>query len=200
MFMSFCFPCDVWSADSIEMFDKYNLKIGSWNIGGNAKVKCEHDDVTWIIKSHDIFAILESWLDHEESCPRIENYINFRSERKKKSKAKRNSGGMIIYCPKTLSKGIRKIKSSSQDILWLQLDRSFWAAEWFIHLCSIPSTRVICVYQKHWYLPRFFQWNRLLFHTGKCCGHWRPKRPSWHQSGDTDGIKFWSWYPGAWNC
>ena len=118
------------------MFDKYNLKIGSWNIGGNAKVKCEHDDVTPVIKSHDIFAILESWLDHKEPCPPIENYNNFRSERKKKSKAKRNSEGMIIYCRKTLSKGIRKRKSSLQDILWLQLDRSF---------LGLPNDLYICV-------------------------------------------------------
>ena len=69
IFMSFCFPCDVWSADPIEKFHKYNLKIGSWNIGGDAKVKCEHEDVTRVIKSHDIFAILESWLDHEDLCP-----------------------------------------------------------------------------------------------------------------------------------
>ena len=99
-------------------------------------MKCEHRDVIRVIEKHDIFAILESWLDPEDACPKIKDYVNFRSERKKKQKAKRNSGGIIIYCHKTVSKGIRKIKSSSQDILWLELDRLYF---------GLPNTLYICV-------------------------------------------------------
>jgi len=117
------------------MYSKYNLKIGSLNIGGNAKVKCQSADIADIIKQHDIFAILESWLDTNDSCPTIDGYVNFRSDRKKKRKAKRNSGGIIIYCRSNIVKGLSKIASSSNDILWLKFDSLFFGFPNDLYLC-----------------------------------------------------------------
>ena len=106
---------------TLVMFDKYNLKLGCLNIAGNANVKCRNDDIIRMISRYDIFAVLESWLDPENACPLINGFANFRSERKKKCKAKRNSGGLIIYCRQELVKGVTKIKSSSLDMIWLKL-------------------------------------------------------------------------------
>ena len=117
------------------MFQKYNLKVGSLNIGGNAKLKCTDNDVINVIQRHDIFAILESWLDPDDACPTIPGYANFRTERKKKCKARRNSGGIIIYCRKEIIKGITKFKSASQDILWLKLDRSYFGLAQDTYIC-----------------------------------------------------------------
>ena len=84
------------------------------------------------IKKYDVFVILESWLDHEDPCHPIKKDINFKSERKK-SKAKRNFGG--IYCRKALFNAFHKIKTSSQDILLLQLDRAFFALPNDLYIC-----------------------------------------------------------------
>ena len=75
------------------MFEKYNLTIGCLNIGGSVKIKCAHNDIMKLIKNHyifNIFAILESWSEPEESCPTIDGYADFRSERKRKCRAKLN--------------------------------------------------------------------------------------------------------------
>ena len=60
---------------------------------------------------HDIFAIIESWLDPGEGVPKIDGYTSIRSDRKKNSKAKRTSGGLIIYYKNNISNGIEKIAS-----------------------------------------------------------------------------------------
>ena len=56
---------------------------------------------------------------------------------------------MIIYCRKTLSKGIRKIKSSSQDTLWLQLDRSFFGLPNDLYICVAYLPPESSVYAKN---------------------------------------------------
>ena len=81
------------------------------------KMKCAHNDIMKLIKNHDIFAVLESWLEPEESCPTIDGYANFRSKRKRKCRAKLNLGGIIIYCHKSLVKGITKMQGISPDTL-----------------------------------------------------------------------------------
>ena len=74
------------------MYSRYNMKIGCHNIGGNAKLKCQTPDIIDIINKHDLFAVMESWLDRDDSCPVVNGYTNFRSDRKKKRKLKRGSG------------------------------------------------------------------------------------------------------------
>ena len=70
------------------MYRKCNLKIGCINIGGNAKMKCTNPDIIDIIKRHDIFIVIETWLGSQDACPQIKGYMNFRSERKKIVKRK----------------------------------------------------------------------------------------------------------------
>ena len=72
------------------------LQLGSLNIQGNAKIKCESPDIIDLIANHHIFVICESWLDKSDSCPAIPSYSNFRSERERHPKAKRNSGGILM--------------------------------------------------------------------------------------------------------
>ena len=111
------------------MSKQCNLKIGSINIGGNAKVRCLCPDVVEIINSHDIFVILESWLGADDSCPHMDGFLNFRSERKKKRKARRNSGGggggggASLYICKNIAKGVTKIENSSTEAIWMKLDK-----------------------------------------------------------------------------
>ena len=51
------------------MSDNVFLKVGSLNIQGSAKLKCETDDIKNHISKHHIFVIIESWLDKNDACP-----------------------------------------------------------------------------------------------------------------------------------
>ena len=118
------------------MSKQCNLKIGSLNIGGNAKVKCTCPDVVEIVNSHDIFVILESWLGSDDICPYIDGFLNFRSERKKKRKARRHSGGIIVYIRKSIAKGVQKIESSSTEAIWIKLDKLYFGLYKDLYLCA----------------------------------------------------------------
>ena len=120
----------------MALYEKYNLRIGSLNIEGGLHIKAETSDIQNIVKDHDIFIFLETWLERHHSCPAISGYSVFRSERKRHVKAKRNSGGLAIYYKQNLAKGIVKMKQSSQDIIWLQLQKHFFGLETDIYLCA----------------------------------------------------------------
>ena len=85
-----------------------SLKIGSLNIQGSAKVKCETEDLSKLIKKHHIFVIEESWLEKGDACPRVSSFTSFRTERKKHPRAIRNSGGIIIYISNSIRGVSRK--------------------------------------------------------------------------------------------
>ena len=78
---------------------------------------------------------MESWLDMDDCCPGMNGYVNFRSDRKKKRKSKRSSGGFLIYCRSSLVNGVSKISSFSDDILWLKLDRFFFGLPNDVYMC-----------------------------------------------------------------
>ena len=73
------------------MLQKVGLKIGSLNIQGSINQKITSPDILDLINSHEIFCFLETWLGPNESCPSIDGYISFRSERKNKHKKARRS-------------------------------------------------------------------------------------------------------------
>ena len=105
------------------------LKIGCLNIGGNAKMKCESDDIITLIEKHHIFMIQESWLGPDDICPSVPSYSVFRTERKRHTRAKRHSGGIIVYFSHLVAAGITKCKAranKNSDTIWLKLDKHFF--------------------------------------------------------------------------
>ena len=94
------------------MAKKSALKIGCLNIGGNAKTKCETGELQQKNKNHDIFVILESWLDKSENVPTIKGYSYLWSDRKKRPKAKRASSGIIVYYINVIAACITKFPAN----------------------------------------------------------------------------------------
>ena len=91
-----------------------------------------------LIKRHDIFCFVESWLGPNDSCPSINDYIAFRSERKTKHKnARRHSGGILLYCKKNICRGITKLENNHPDIQWIKLDKHFFGLNYDIYMCAI---------------------------------------------------------------
>ena len=68
--------------DSIQVlkkvYGKCNLKIVCLNIAGNAKMKCVSPDLVGIISKHDIFIVLETWLEEQDHCPKIDGFMKLK--------------------------------------------------------------------------------------------------------------------------
>ncbi|CAG2224327.1 unnamed protein product [Mytilus edulis] len=89
------------------------------------------------IKS-DINILLETW---KGECKEynIPGFNTFSKIRKKKKKAKRHSGGILVYYKKIYSKGISHIQegTNSQNRLWLKLDKNFFGLTHDLYLCAV---------------------------------------------------------------
>ncbi len=116
-----------------------NLKVLTWNVRsihmanalGHKKLKSSIKDVYDKFVSHDIICLQETWCtDAEARSMEDENFKVLYSNRKYRDpRAKRISGGVIVLVKKELWKGVKKVMSSSDDVLWVKLDRKFFKRE-----------------------------------------------------------------------
>ncbi len=93
-------------------------------------------DVKFLICKFDIFFCLqETWLTDSHSLT-IDGYNIHRNDRKNNRNKKRGSGGVVTLYKVHLAKGISKIKSKSQDLMWLKLDKVYFQQENDIYICN----------------------------------------------------------------
>lgn len=81
-----------------------------------------------------MFIIQESWLTTGNEI-HIEGYQYFRNDRLKNKKARRGSGGVVVFFKNTLRAGIERIKSHCFDNIWIKLDKSFFNLECDLYKC-----------------------------------------------------------------
>ena len=126
----------------------YKISIGSWNIDGGLGVKHNIEDFTCVLRKHDIFCVQETWL-YESNIINIPDYLPYRSDRTKKRKARRGSGGVMLFYKKSLSKGLNKIESANPDCLWVKMDKHYFGTEQDIYLCNSYIVPRNSTYYKH---------------------------------------------------
>ena len=66
----------------------------------------------------------------------IPGYQYFRSDRKKRKKAKRGSGGIVVFFKKEIKSGITKIHSQNIDSIWCKLSKNFFGLDKDLYICS----------------------------------------------------------------
>ena len=113
------------------------LSISSWNVNGLGQ-KHREDMFLESITKHDINILLETW---KGDCPdvKIPDYYSFNKCRTKKKKARRNSGGIIVYIKNKIKRGVEYLNNitSSQNRVWLKLEKTFFGLADDIYLCGI---------------------------------------------------------------
>ena len=100
--------------------DTKTLKCLFWNVEGLFS-SLKDPVFTNCIIDHDLLFFVETWTDNTQNID-IPGYecFSFHRQRKKK-KSKRNSGGIILYCKNSYSKGIKVVKNHNDSIVWIQL-------------------------------------------------------------------------------
>lgn len=112
------------------------LSISAWNVHGLGE---KLNDESFLEKiNNDINILLETWtgINKKVSLP---DYASISKSRKKRKKCKRNSGGIIVFYKKTLSKGLTYLEkgTKSENRLWLKLDRNFFDFDKDLYVCSV---------------------------------------------------------------
>ena len=96
----------------------------AWNCQGLSHTKTENEEFVNILLGYDIIFLLESWTN-KSSDLELSGYKSFNFFRKFQHRnAKRNSGGIVVYCRNEIVPGIEVVKNSFDVIVWLRLDKS----------------------------------------------------------------------------
>ncbi len=111
------------------------LSLASQNIQGGFGNKIQIDDVYNFINSNDITCFQETWL-LASTCLTLPGYSIFRSDRAKSKRKNCGSGGVVVVYKTSLSKGVQKISSENDDIVWVKLNKNFFGLSRDIYLCN----------------------------------------------------------------
>ena len=90
--------------------------------------KARSDDFNTMVKKCDIFGLQETYLEEQDSI-HFSDYENFRSERKKKEKASRNSGGVLLLFKKVILPSLEKQQSANKHFIWVKMKKDFFKLE-----------------------------------------------------------------------
>ena len=81
-----------------------------------------------MLVNHDIICMCEAWTN-ERSNITLEGYEHYAFYRKRKPRAKRDSGGLILYYRTDIAKGIKFLKNVDESVIWIELDKEFFKLE-----------------------------------------------------------------------
>ena len=116
-----------------------------------AKWKEQHSDFIELLNSNDVVCITESW-KCEAQIKLIEREISetfyiIYSCRRKNKRAKRDSGGIVVFIKNYLSDFIKTADNSDEDIIWLKVDRMYtnYEMDTFV-CCAYISPKTSCRY------------------------------------------------------
>ena len=115
-------------------FFSSKIVIGSLNIQGGFCQKARSDDFNTMVQKCDIFGLQETYLEEQDSI-HFSDYECFRSERKKKEMANRNSGGVLLLFKKVILPGLEKQQSANKHFIWVKMKKDFFKLETDIFIC-----------------------------------------------------------------
>ena len=112
------------------------IKCISWNVEGLTSEKKAAADFVNILCEYDIVCLSESWTN-KHSLIDITGYSNpIHSFRKYQNRrAKRSSGGLIVYIKDFIRNGVKLIQNTIDCIIWLKLDKNYFHIDDDIYIC-----------------------------------------------------------------
>lgn len=117
------------------------MHILSWNIEGLSNEKKTNKEFSDFITKFDIICLIETWtrknskIDLTGYSNPIHSFRRFQNKR-----AKRASGGLLIYIKDSIRKGVKLMKNDTDSIIWIKLDKNFFKtkSDRFIATVYIP--------------------------------------------------------------
>ena len=93
------------------------------------------DDFTKFLSEHDIICLTETWTS-KNSRIELNGYSNpIHSYRRfKNRRAKRSSGGIIVYIKDDIRQGIKLVKNNVDCLIWIKLEKNFFSIEEDIYI------------------------------------------------------------------
>ena len=97
--------------------------------------KAESDFVN-ILAENDIIVLFETWCSKSSDIS-LKGYTSYNFYRKfRHRRARRNSGGVAVYCKDELKNGIEIVKNVYDTIIWIKLNKTFFGLQEDIFICG----------------------------------------------------------------
>ena len=113
------------------------LSVIVWNCNGLTEQKLSDPDFKSHLCENDVIILLESWTDNSSEIE-IEGFFVYNFYRKFRHKrARRNSGGIVIYIRENIKNGISVVKNHFDTLIWLKFDKHFFRFQEDIYLCGL---------------------------------------------------------------
>ena len=93
-------------------------------------------DFTDLLVKHDIIVLSECWFN-KASCIDLKGFKYIAKCRKRKKKARRDSGGLIVYIKENIWDGIKEINFEFEDGILITLCKSFFKLNNDIHIYAV---------------------------------------------------------------
>jgi exonuclease III len=112
------------------------IKCLSWNVEGLTSDKKQTIDFVDFLCEYDIICLSESWTNSNSKID-IAGYSNpIHSFRKYQNRrAKRSSGGLIVYIKNSIRKGVTLERNTIDCIIWIKLDKVFFNMDDNVFIC-----------------------------------------------------------------
>ena len=115
------------------------------NVHGSLGMKLECDEFVESVRQYDIVLLCETWTN-EENEPVLNGYVCFGKYRRRKKRAKRDSGGLVCFVRESVSKGVTIENWDYEDGMCMKLDKECfgWVEDLFlllVYMRASSSTR-----------------------------------------------------------
>ena len=99
----------------------------------------EHQEMRATLKHLDILFLIETWhnTDSIVSDYISNNYTVYNVCRPKIKTAKRSSGGIVALVNKSITRFVTCIKSYSEGIVWLKIQKEAYHSQYDIYVCCV---------------------------------------------------------------
>ena len=118
-----------------------DISILSRNVEGLTNEKKNNKDFSEFITKYDIICLYETWTSKTSKIDLIGyNKPNHSYRRFQNKRAKRASGGLVVYIRDSIRKGVKLMKNDIDSIIWFKLDKNFFQtkSDRFIATVYIP--------------------------------------------------------------
>jgi len=97
-------------------------------------VKKSSEDFQNLIYKYDIIVLSETWTNRLSNVD-LSGFQNIHSFRKyQHRRAKRSSGGIVIYIRNEISKGVKVVLNQIDCLIWLKVDKNYFNIEQDLYL------------------------------------------------------------------
>ena len=126
----------------VNHVSQHNLNIFSWNIHGNLNLKYDSPEFVNVFNGNDFIFLNECWISYASKFE-LNGYNCYLKARKRKKRAKRDSGGLCVFIKNEINRFFELVEWENEDCFIFKIDKNYTniGKDLYLFCCYMrPST------------------------------------------------------------